>query len=179
MKITVDLASGPDKSTISMFLGTTQVMSIENGKPVTIVRGWISSLNAGRKNDRESLALLFEAIAAARGASVERRFGGNNPGWRGQEICLNIALNGVGVSVAFSNLHGGDHSLLHWHNDYCERRPCGIFTGAFRSAVCASGGGLATHKATTFCGHWYGLAMCLDAGLLIAARGDAFEPPKT
>lgn len=172
----VDLASGPDKTAVAIRRGAALLLSAGGGARAQIDRNWIDGLNAGRKVDREQLAMAFEAIATAHGAKVVRRNEAPNPGWRGCSIGLRIVLNGVGASVNIDNLHGGGVALIHWHNDYSEGQKCRDLTARFASAVRASSG-RSPHKATSCCEGWYSLAMALDAGLSLAARGEAFEAP--
>lgn len=174
----VDMAKvgGSDESAAVIRQGTRVVLGVGSGGPAVIDRDWINGLNAGRKPEREILALALETIAKVHGAKVERREEAPNPGFRGHSVGLRIALNGVGAMVNVDNLHGGACALIHWHNDYGEgRRECRDLNSHFAVAVRASSG-RSPHKATTCCDDWYALALCLDAGLLLAARGEAFEP---
>jgi hypothetical protein len=155
--------------------GTKMVLMAGAGQAVKIDPDWINGLSAGRAADREQLCLALWTIASAHGATISRRDDGRNPGWRGPEISLRIALNGVGALVDISDLHGGDHGLIHWHNDYSESRDTRNFAGAFKAAVSSFGSG-SPHKATTSSDSWQGLAKALDAGLCLASRGEAFAP---
>jgi hypothetical protein len=173
----VDMAKvgGKDESAAVIRQGTRVVLGVGSGGPAVIDRDWINGLNAGRKPEREILALALETIAKVHGAKIVRREEPANPGFRGQSIGLRIALNGVGAMVNIDDLHGGTHGLIHWHNDYSEgNRECRDLTARFKAHVRAFGGG-SSHKATTGGADWNALALCLDAGLLLASRGEAFE----
>jgi hypothetical protein len=171
----VDLASGADQSSAIVRNGAKTLLIAGSGNPLWCDREWLNGLNGGRKAEREILAMAFETIAVAHGAAVERREEGPNPGFRGHSIGLRIALNGVGAMVNIDDLHGGSRALIHWYNDYSEGRQCRDLTARFKTHVRAFGGG-SPHKATTGGAAWADLALCLDAGLLLAARGEAFEP---
>lgn len=171
--IGVDLARGEGWGAIAISKGTLVVLAAAAGGPALVNPEWINNLNAGRKADREVLATAFETIARAHGATIERREDKPNPGFRGCEISLRIALNGVGAHVDFSDLHGGSQALIHWFN---TEYPARDLTQHFAVAVRA-GGNRSSHKATSFSDDWYGLAMAFDAGLQSAARGEAFGEP--
>src|SRR6185312_12121045 len=96
-----------------------------------------NALNASRKADRIRLANLLIGLGEYYGATIERRDQPANPGWRGQSIELMFKLNGVGATVTISNLHGGDHAIISWYNDYSGDigRKCHDFTGLFNIAV--------------------------------------------
>lgn len=169
----IDTARGDDWGAIAIRAGTVVVLAAAAGAPAQINRDWINGLYAGRKAEREVLAMAFETIAKAHGATVERRTEGRNPGFHSGSISLRIALNGVGANVDFNSLHGGGCALIHWFNTEYPPRD---LTQHFASAVRA-GSNRSSHKATSFCPDWYGLAMALDAGLISAARGEAFGEP--
>jgi hypothetical protein len=174
--IGIDLAKGADRGAVAIRLGTRMILSAGNGQPAVIDRAWINGLFAGRQGEREVLALVFETIALAHGATVVRKVDGRHPGWHSGSIDLRIERNGVGANVGFSNLHGGYHSLISWYNEHGPgpwhtRNFSGPFCGAVREYS-----GRPHHKATTCSADWYGLAMALDAGLCLANRGEAFEP---
>lgn len=151
--------------------GTTVLLTASPANSALIDAEWINRLYAGRKAEREVLALAFETIAKAHGARVQRRDRDGVPGYGGQGIDLRIALNDVGANVSFSNLHGGYHALISWYNEGPGRAR--DFSGAFRAAVRSFSSGTG-HKATTFSDDWHGLAMALDSGLRVAAAGEAF-----
>lgn len=173
----IDLGAGPDRSAVVLRRDTKLLLLAGGENPATIDRDWINGLNAGRKVDREQLALALDAIATVHGAKIERRDDRPNPGYRGCSIYLRITLNGVGASVSLDNLHGGSLALIHWYNDYGDGgRECRDLTSRFASAVRASSG-RSPHKATSCCDDWHALATALDRGLCLAARGEAFETP--
>lgn len=151
--IGVDLATEPDKTAIR------------------IEREVINGLDAARKFDRLALAHALTVMGEARGAKIERREDGPNPGYHGHIIALRFDLAGVGAMVDIDNLHGGHYALVHWYN---TEHPARDFTTRF----CVMIGDLAKarphHKATSCPADWYSLAMHLDAGLQLAARGEAF-----
>lgn len=129
-------------------------------------------LDAGRKADREKIARILIDLAKRHGAQVERRDESPNLGYHGAGIHLVFAVGGVGASLSVDNLHGGGTSLISWFNtDYPPRDFSALF------GICVgSPPGNRHHKATSLPRDWYSLAMFLEGGLLLAARGDAFEP---
>lgn len=140
----------------------------------------IDKFNAGRKPDREALALAFTTIANAHGAEVERADVPAHVGWCGAGIDLRFKLAGVGASLSIDNLHGGATGLISWYNVRTPGRKTCNFSVRFALKVGDGGairGGRPHHKATSCGGGWYELALALDAGLLLAASGDAFEQP--
>lgn len=170
----VDLAKGGDMNAAVIYQGERIVLGAAAGGPAVIDREWINGFNAGRKADREALALALETIATAHGATVKRQERGPNRGYHGGSIGLQIALNGVGAMIDVNNIHGGAYALIHWHNDYSDGFKCRDFTSRFAAAVRAFSG-RSPHKATTGGADWFALATALDAGLCMAARGEAFE----
>lgn len=131
----------------------------------------INDLNASRKGDREALAFELVAIAQKHGATVERRDEPAHKGYSSATICLRISCKGVGAMIDIDNLHGGKISLISWYNiEYPPRD----FTPRFCRGVLDVGFKYTFHKATSFPGDWYSLAMALDGGLMLAARGEAF-----
>lgn len=172
--IGTDFSTGPDQSAIAIRHGARVVLvAASGGTGARVETDWINALHAGRKAEREALAMAFEAIARAHGAEIERRESPPNPGYCGAGIDLRFSLNGVGAMVDIDNLHGGDHVLVCWHNtEYPSRN----FTARFCACVGESGNHRPHHKATSCPSDWYSLAMMLDAGLYLAARGEAFEP---
>lgn len=168
-----DFASGPDMNACAVRAGTKVVLTASS-LGARIDAGWINRLRASRKDDRETLAMAFVAIANSYGAKVERRDKGRNPGFCGASIDLTMTCNGVGALVSINDLHGGDHALISWYIDTRETgRNVRTFTPRFNAAV-REYSGRRHHKATTCGADWYSLAMCLDAGLMLAARGEAF-----
>jgi len=126
---------------------------------------------ASRKADRENIAAVLVEIAATYGAAVERRDDGPNPGYRGASIALSFSLNGVGANVDIDNLHGGKTVLIHWYN---TEFPARNFTQRFERCVLSRLSYRPHHKATSHPADWYSLSMALDAGLMLAMRGEAF-----
>ena len=141
-------------------------------------------MSAKRKADREAIAREFVAIAERHGATVERKDEGRSLGYHGPSIQFNFELNGCGVMVNIDDLHGGDGALLHWystgggwqrpgnHNDLGEYVPPKPYTSAFNVAV-GSAGAWRPHSKATSDGTWERLAAYLDAGLAMAAKGEA------
>jgi hypothetical protein len=155
----VDFASKPDM--VAVAVGGT-IMD----------RATINAKSASRKADREFIVNTLLGLMERHGAEVERRDDGPNPGYHGHSIALRFTLNGVGAMLDIDDLHGGEWSLIHWHNtEYPARN--------FTSRFCVCVGGVTSyrphHKATSQPGTWYSLAMFLDAGLCLAARGEAFD----
>lgn len=132
----------------------------------------LNQYNARRKADREAIAAELTAIGERHGAVVTRRDMPRHVGWCGAGIDLGFSLNGVGAGISIDDLHGGDHSLISWHYRGLEIGDAvPVLTPAFNSAV----GNYASrphHKATTS-GTWQRLAEALDAGLALAAAGQA------
>lgn len=177
MIVGMDMASTPDKSVFAVRKGTRCLLSAGAGTEAIIDAEWINALNASRKADREALALAFETIARAHGATVVRREEKPCAGYSGAGIYLNFTLGGVGVQTSISNLHGGFHGLASWFNDYSDgHRGARDFSGTFNAAV-GEYSGRPHHKATSCGRDWLALAKYLDAGLRVAARGEAFAQP--
>lgn len=132
----------------------------------------LSGLSARRKADRETIALALETLAGRRGATIERRESGRNPGYNGAGIDLRIDCQGVGAMIDIDDLHGGEWVLIHWFNTV---HPSRNFTARFRTCVGDYGQTRPHHKSTSQPRDWYSLAMMLDAGLLLAVRGEAFD----
>lgn len=167
----MDFSSGPDSTALALATRKgTHVVLITGGNP-SVDRDWINSLNAGRKADREILAMALTMLAENRGAQVEQR---DEPATTGHKGCiaLRIELEGVGAMIDVDNLLG-DYSLISWFN---RVRPSRNFSSRFARLIGEAPGGLPHHKATSHPENWYSLAMMLDAGLCLAARGEAFEP---
>lgn len=171
----VDMAAtGGDRSAIAIRSGAEIVMVADSGPSgPNIMAAWINGFSARRKADREALVLAITAIIQVRGGTVERREKTPTPGYSGAGIDLSISLNGVGAMIGISDLHGGGFALISWHNtEYPSRN----FTSTFCVKVGEFGNHRPHHKATSHPRDWYSLAMFLDAGLYLAARGEAFEP---
>lgn len=132
----------------------------------------LNTLNAARKAEREVLADTLTMIATKHGASVERKHSSATRGYCGQSIDLRIACKGVGAMIDINDLHGGEWVLIHWFNADYEGHE---FTSRFGTVVGSGGNGRPHHKATSHPRDWYSLAMMLDGGLQLAARGEAFE----
>jgi len=158
------LASKPDKVSFAI-IGP-------EGVQMVVDRDDLNARCASRKADREFIARALIGLMKRHGAQVERRDDGPNP-WYRASIALRFSLNGVGAMLDIDNLHGGDWSLIHWHN---TEHPARNFTTRFCVNVGDLGRSRPHHKATSQPQDWYSLAMLLDAGLCLAARGDAFEP---
>lgn len=135
-------------------------------------RNDFNSLRASRKADRQMIADALTNIATGHGATVERQHRDGSPGYCGQGIGLRIACKGVGAMVDIDDLHGGEWVLIHWYGTEHRARN---FTSAFQAAVQSGGHGRPHHKATSHPRNWYSLAMMIDGGLRLAARGEAFE----
>jgi len=170
--IGADFASAPDMSAIAVRDGSHVVLCADGKRSATIERDWINDLNAGRKADREALALAFTTIAGAWGATVERRDTAAMSGYSGAGIVLRFALNGVGAMLDIDNLHGGKYALIAWFN---TEYPSRDFSSKLTTGV-GDYNARAHHKATSCGDDWYSIAMFLDGGLMVAARGDAFRP---
>lgn len=135
----------------------------------------IGIYNASRGADRVCIARTLMAIGEKHGAEVECTDEPVNPGFHGRSIVLKISLNGVGATIDIDDLLGGQTSLISWYN---TRRYARDFTTRFSDAVGGGNRNRPHHKETSQPSDWYSLAMMLDAGLCLAARGEAFEPIK-
>lgn len=169
-----DFAEKPSLGAVAVRKGGRVVVtSASHGVGARVERDWINSLTASRKEEREALAMALECIAHGHGADVLRRYTSPSPGYSGAGIDLHFSLNGVGAMVDIDNLHGGTYALISWFNT--ERGP-----RDFTTRFCVNTGNLTQtrrhHKSTSCPNDWYSLAMMLDAGLYLAARGEAFEP---
>lgn len=161
-----DLASGKDRLAITI-IGA-------DGKPSMVIdRDTFNALNASRKADREDIAWRICAIVERHGATVERRDDPPTRGYSGASICLRFTLNGLGAMIDIDNLHGGAWSLVSW---YPATFPTRNLSARFMRHVALTPFARPHHKATSHPRDWYSLAMFLDAGLCLAARGEAFEP---
>lgn len=168
----VDLATRPDASAVQIRAGAVTVAECSPDR-LTIDRDWINGLVASRKGSREALAQLFTGIGQRHGAEVEWNDSPATPGFSGQGIDLHFELNGVGAMVDVDNLFGGERTLISWHN---TKHPARDFTARFCVCVGEHGNFRPHHKATSQPSDWYSLAMMLDAGLMLATRGQAFAP---
>jgi hypothetical protein len=137
-----------------------------------INRDEFNALNASRKAERERIAAQLIEIAAKHGASVEKIHSEATRGYCGQGIDLRFACKGVGAMVDVDDLHGGSWVLISWFND---THPARNFTARFCTVVGDHGQTRRHHKSTSHPRDWYSLAMMLDGGLMLAARGEAFE----
>lgn len=137
----------------------------------------LNPLSASRKADRETLADILTMIATKHGASVERQHREQpTRGYYDPSIHLDFACKGVGAMVDISGLHGGAWVLIHWFNASPGWQASNRgFTSAFLLAVKSGGNGRPHRKATSHPRDWSSLAKMLDGGLMIAARGEAFE----
>lgn len=138
-----------------------------------IDRETLNAKNASRKADREYIAGVLSNIAEKHGAEITRRDEPANPGYSGKGIHMQFKLAGVGAMLDIDNLHGGEFALIHWFNTMYPSRN---FTTRFCVCVGDVPQGRSHHKATSSPANWYSLAMFLDAGLLLAFRGEAFAP---
>ncbi len=142
-------------------------------------------MNASRKKDREAIAALMIATATDLGATVERRDLPRNPGYRGQSITLDFALNGVGAMLSINDLHGGDRALISWYNarecsppeegfPFGRSPPVRDFSPTFNARV-GSFQPRPHHKVTSS-GSWQWLQVCLDTGFRLARENKALTP---
>jgi hypothetical protein len=138
-----------------------------------IDRDTLNTKNASRKADRDFIAATLLALVGRYGAEVERQDTPRNPGYSGAGIDLRFELNGVGAMVGIDDLHGGEYSLISWFN---TKYPSRNFTTRFCVCVGDTPSRIPHHKATSCPADWFSLAMFLDAGLMLAARGGALEP---
>lgn len=138
-----------------------------------IDRDKFNALQASRKADREAIARELIAIGEKHGATIKRRDDPPNPGYCGASIVLEFGLAGVGAMVDIDNLFGGSRSLISWYN---SQHPARNFADRFNFCVGEPKSARPHHKATSCPADWYSLAMFLDGGLCLAARGEAFAP---
>lgn len=168
--IGVDMANKPDMVSFAV-VGPKGVQMI-------IDRTILNAKRASRKADREYIANTLICLMERHGAEVERHDDGPNPGYHGASIALRFKLNGVGAMVDIDDLFaGGSWTLIDWHNtEYPVRNFTARFCGMIGDMRRATGCTRPHHKTTSQPADWYSLAMFLDAGLCLAARGEAFEP---
>lgn len=133
----------------------------------------LNAKNASRKADRQYIAAALLLLADKHGAEVERINTPRNPGYSGAGIDLKFELGGVGARVSIDDLHGGDHAIISWFNTHYPARN---FTTRFCVCVGEHGRSRPHHKATSCPADWFSLAMFLEGGLMLAARGEALEP---
>lgn len=155
----VDLASGKDETALAIIAADGVAREIVHLDKLRTCSG-------SRKVDRQYIARALILLATAHGAQVERTD-------ERSSITLRIGVAGVGALIDVDAALGGDSSIISWHN---IEHPARNFTPRFCKLV---GGGMFArphHKATSLPGDWYSLAMALDAGLLLAARQEAFAP---
>jgi hypothetical protein len=147
-------------------------MIVLKGQTMDIDRDKFNALRASRKADRQQIVDALLASCAKHGAKVEQRDEPRNPGYSGAGIDLRIDCQGVGAMIDIDDLHGGEWALIHWFNTV---HPSRNFTARFRTCVGDYGQTRPHHKSTSQPRDWYSLAMMLDAGLLLAVRGEAFD----
>lgn len=125
----------------------------------------LKTITARKKEDREKIARVLVCVAQAHGAQCERTDDRSS-------ITLVFSLAGVGAMIDIDTVQGDQASVISWHN---IRHPARNFTPRFCKLV--GGGWVARphHKASSLPADWYSLAMILDAGLLLAARSEAFD----
>lgn len=163
----VDLASGKDRLALS-------ILDKDGKLQMVVDRDELNRKDAARKADREFIARAILAIVERHGAAVEKHDEPATVGYCGAGIALRFRLNGVGAMIDLDNLHGGGWSLISWHN--AGDGPVRDFSARFCRVVCdLPPRKRLHHKATSQPADWYSLAMMLDAGLCLAARGEAFE----
>jgi hypothetical protein len=137
------------------------------------LRYGLNAKDASRKADREVVAAALIAIAEAHGAKVERKESGGCLGFCGNGIDLRFSLNGVGAMISIDNLHGGRFAIISWFGD----GPVRGRNFSKRFSQCVGDyvvGQHPHHKASSVPADWYSAAMFIDAGLMLAARGEAF-----
>lgn len=162
-----DMARGSDDASLAI-VGNEGVL-------LTVSRSEMNAKSARRKADREFLARVIVALMSRHDAIVERRDEPRNPGYSGASIVLKFSLNGVGATFDIDDLHGGDWAIIDWYN---TGHPVRNFSPRFHVVTGNKPPHRPHHKATSIPHNWYSLAMMLDAGLCLAARGDAFDPAK-
>lgn len=138
-----------------------------------IDRETLNAQSASRKADRQYIAAALLLLADKHGAEVERINTPRNPGYSGAGIDLKFELGGVGARASIDDLHGGSHALISWFN---TQYPARNFTTRFCVCVGEHGRSRPHHKATSCPADWFSLAMFLEGGLMLAARGEALEP---
>lgn len=132
-----------------------------------------NALRGGRQEDREAIAWGLRFIAGRHGAALSQHHTEAVGGVVGMGLSLDFSLNGVGAFCSIDSLFEGKTSVLSWHN---TEYPLRNFTTAFCEAIGSPQQFGPYHKATSAPLDWYSLAKLLDAGLCLAARGEALEP---
>ncbi len=155
----VNLAKGEDQAALLLIASDGSCRDIVN---LTELR----TLTAHRKEDREKIARALVLLAQGHGAQFERTDDRSC-------ITLTIGLAGVGAMIDIDAIQGGTASLISWHN---IEHPARCFTPRFCKLVGDPIQARPHHKASSIPADWYSLAMMLDAGLLLAARREAFLP---
>ena len=159
----IDLAAKPD--------ATALVVIDEHGGISSIDRETLNAKKATRKDDRAFIAEALRAIVGRLSPEITEKEFPRELDYSGRTM-LTFELAGVGAQISISAIHGGFCGLISWYN---AGHSCLNFTGAFRVAV-GAGTTIARHKATSCPRDWFDLAIALDSGLCLAARGEAFEP---
>lgn len=155
----VDMADKPNQAALAIISADGACRDIVN---LTELR----TLTAHRKTDREKIARALILLAQGHGAQFERMDDRSC-------ITLTIGLAGVGAMIDIDAIQGGTASLISWHN---MEHPARCFTPRFCKMVGDPIQARPHHKASSIPVDWYSLAMMLDAGLLLAARREAFLP---
>lgn len=125
----------------------------------------LKTITARKKEDREKIARVLVCLAQSHDAQCERIDDRSS-------ITLVFSLAGVGAMIDIDTVQGDQASMISWHN---IRHPARNFTPRFCKLVGAGMFAGRHHKASSLPADWYSLAMMLDAGLLLAARSEAFD----
>jgi hypothetical protein len=151
----------------------TTVAGLYVGDGMYLGRESFDALKAGQKRGREMLANALTDIATKHGASVERQHGKRNPWLLRAEHRSSVSCARASAPWSISTIFTAANGCSSIGST--TSHPARNFTSRFGSEVGSGGNGRPHHKATSHPRDWYSLAMMLDGGLLLAARGEAFE----
>lgn len=121
--------------------------------------------NMALRSDREWLAKELSSIAETNKGAISLMRNSFN-------IVCHFACNGVGARIDIGSYFQPN---IHWYNTH---GPVRDFTGRFLVTVQAAKSTrtkFSDHKATSHLADWPSLAMALQDGLSLAARGGAFK----
>lgn len=150
-----------------------KLRSIYVGDGIWLSPQAFSGQDGGQAESRLAIARGLRFVAGIHGANVLQQPTEAVGGVVGEGVSMSFSLNGVGAFCSIDSLFAGKTSVLSWHY---TGWPLRNFTTAFCEAIGSPQQFGPYHKATSAPLDWYSLAKLLDAGLCLAARGEALEP---
>lgn len=151
----IDISTSEDNTSVSFIQSNKVLLSLDRER--------LNKQDPFWAFERNVLAHAFTKLADIHKAEVYRTDSSYG-------VYLEISLNGVGVSICLDMSNPCDTPMMHWHN---VRYPGRAFTAAF----CAQAGvDVAAPNSENQLGRgkgWFDLAMKLNQGLCMAARGEA------